>query len=135
MKRKYEVKLQFEVNGGDDSYPVVRFINNVGKPQKETFSDEFDDYLLKNATETEAPGPVTYRVGDKFRDSDGDTCMIVSVGNKKCTVVVVDTKNRSDLGFEYMDVVSVSDQRHITQEELDCMAGPAYAPLTKIEEE
>ena len=130
MKRKYKIDKVFEVNENDsvrdandkvDPYfvwkDIVRFINYYG-------------------TEIEEPKkPVTYCVGDKFRDSDGDTCMIVSVGNKKCTVVVVDAKSLGDIGFEYMDVVSVSDQRHITQEELDTMAGPAYAPLTKIEEE
>ena len=131
---RYEVKLQFEVDRGDDNYPVVRFLDKGGEPQKEIFSDEFDEYLLENATETEAPGPVTYRVGDKFRDSDGDTCMLVSAGEKRCAVVAIDAKFRRDLGFEYADVVSVSSQRGVTQKELDEMAGPAFAPLTKIED-
>ena len=129
---KYEVKLQFEVGGGDDSYPVVRFINRGGKPQKETFSYEFDDYLLKNATEIKEPKEsVTYCMGDRFRMDDGDEYVIVQVSSNEC--LLVKSAGRYDVGNRYHDpAVYVESTSAITRTEFNNMCGDDADEFTKI---
>ena len=90
--------------------------------------------LKKHGTEIKEPQkPVTYEYGDRFRDKSGDECMIIRLSESEC-ILAATTGN--DRGNRYRDTaVHVHFVDAITQEELDCMAGPAYAPLTKIEEE
>ena len=128
MKRKYKVDRVFEVNENDS----VRDAN-----------DEFDSgyvwadverFINYYGTEIKEPKkPVTYEYGDRFRDKSGDECMIIRLSESEC-ILAATTGN--DRGNRYRDTaVHVHFVDAITQEELDSMAGPAYTPLTKIEEE
>jgi len=129
---KYKLSLICEVNAFvSESMTVKATPAHDTNRKNETWIYNFADYVRKHGTEIKEP--VTYKYGDRFHDKVGDECMIIRLSENEC-ILAATTGN--DRGNRYRDTaVHVHFVDAITQEELDCMAGPAYAPLTKIEEE
>ena len=121
---KYHIEGDFEVDN-------VGSVRKVGEKEWLQFTADMVDFAEHFGTEIKEP--VTYEYGDRFRDKVGDECMIIRLSESEC-ILAATTGN--DRGNRYRDTaVHVHFVDAITQEELDSMAGPAYTPLTKIEEE